>query len=88
MLMLMKIYINEEIKIPSKKKKIDRHDSIDYWPTSINEGINWLSFLNTVEYNADRINNEITLLSSLLWMFSMFQIRCWYNKVHGDKNKV
>ena len=34
------------------------------------------------------IDNEITLLPSLLRMFSIFKINCWYNKVNGDQNKV
>ena len=41
-----------------------------------------------MEYTADDIDNDITLLPKLLKMFSMFQIRCWYNKVHNDKNKL
>ena len=41
-----------------------------------------------MEYTADKIDNEIALLPSLLNKFSMFQIRCWYNKGHDDKNKV
>ena len=28
-------YINKEIKLPSKKKEINRHDNITYWPKSI-----------------------------------------------------
>ena len=44
--------------------------------------------LNIMKYTVDRIENEITLLPSLLKMFSMFQIICWYNKVHDDRNKV
>ena len=44
--------------------------------------------LNVVEYTMDRIENEITLLPSLLKMFSLFYICCWYNKGHDDQNKV
>ena len=42
---------------------------IDNWPTRIKGGINWLSFLNIMEYTVDRIENDITLLPSLLNMF-------------------
>ena len=52
------------------------------------KGINRLPFLNIMEYTAYRIENEITLLPSLLKMFSMFQIRFWYNKGHDDQNRV
>ena len=42
--------LNKVIKIPSKKKEIDRHDIIDYCPTTIKEDLNWLSILNIVKY--------------------------------------
>ena len=41
-----------------------------------------------MEYNAYRIENEKTLLPSLLKMSSMLQISFWYNMVHDDQNKV
>ena len=41
-----------------------------------------------MDYTADIIENEIVLLPSLLKMFSMFHISCWYIKGHYDKNKV
>ena len=53
---------NKEIKLPLKKKAIDFHDNINYWPTSIKEFINRFPFLNIMEYTVDRIVNEITLL--------------------------
>ena len=37
---------------------------------------------------ADKIENEIKLLPSLLKIFSMFQMRFWYNKGHDDHNDV
>ena len=52
------------------------------------EDTNWLYILNIIEYTADKIENEITLLPSLLEIFSVFQIPCWYNKGHNDQNKV
>ena len=56
-----------------------------YWPTIIKEVINWFPFLNIMEYTTYKIDNEITLLPSLLKMFSMFQMSFWYDKEHDDK---
>ena len=41
-----------------------------------------------MDYTAYRIYNDITILSSLLNMFSMFQISCWYNHGNDDQNEV
>ena len=41
-----------------------------------------------MDYATDRIENEIIILPSLLKIFSMFQIRCWYKKGYDDENKV
>ena len=41
-----------------------------------------------MEYTADKIENEITLLSPFLKIISMFHIHCWYNKGNDDQNKV
>ena len=41
-----------------------------------------------MEYQADNIENNTKLLPSLLKIFSMLQICCWYNKGHDDKNKL
>ena len=35
---------NKDVKI-STKKKTDRKDKTKYWPTSIEESLNWLPFL-------------------------------------------
>ena len=43
------MFSNKDIKLPSKKKEIDCHGIIDYWTTSIKEGINWVVFS---EYHA------------------------------------
>ena len=80
--------INKGIKLPSQKKEIDICGIIDHWPTCIKEDINWLSFMNIMEYTEDKVENETTLLPSLLSIFSMLQIRCWYSKGHDDQNKV
>ena len=41
-----------------------------------------------MKYTADKIENDITLLSSLLKTFSMFLMRFWYDNEHDDQNNV
>ena len=41
-----------------------------------------------MEYTAERTEDEITLLLSLLKIISMIQISCWYNKGNDDKIKL
>ena len=36
--------INQDVKLPSTKKQIDRNDKTEYWPTSIKESLDWLLF--------------------------------------------
>ena len=38
--------INQDVKLPSKKKIIDRYDKTEYCPTSIKEGLNWFPFFD------------------------------------------
>ena len=66
--------LKKEIKLPSKRKEIDLRCSMTYRLTIIKEVINWFNFLNIMEYTACKIENEITLLPSLLKMSSMFQM--------------
>ena len=54
--MLMQKF-NKEIKLPSKKNQINCHDSMNFWPTSKKEVINWFPFRNIMEYTADNIEN-------------------------------
>ena len=58
------------------------------WPTILKEVINWFNFLNIMEYTADKIENEITLLPSFLNFFAMFQMNFWYDNEHNDQNNV
>ena len=44
--------------------------------------------MNIMEYTADKIEDEITLLPSLLKIFSMFQTRFWYDNGHDDQNNA
>ena len=59
-----------------------------YWPTIIKEVINWFTFLNIMDYTANKIYNEIKLLPSLLEKTSMSQMCFCYNKEPDDKNDV
>ena len=44
------------------------------------ESLNWLPFLDIMEFTADRIENDIKLLPSLLSFFKIFKIKCRWNK--------
>ena len=70
----------------SIKKKIDCNDKTEYLLTSIKEILNWLPFWDIIEFTADRIDHYKKLLPSLLKMFSMFKIKCWYNPGGVKKN--
>ena len=37
----------------SEKKKLDRHDSDSYWPTSVKDTIDWFSFIAIMEHTAN-----------------------------------
>ena len=51
--------INQDVKIPSIKREIDRNNKNEYWPTSIKEILHWLPFLDIMKFTADRIKNYI-----------------------------
>ena len=51
-------YIYKDEKLPWIKKKIDRSDKVDYWPKIMVGSINWLPFLDIVDFTADRIEND------------------------------
>ena len=36
----------KDLKIPPINKQIDRDDKTEYWPTSIEESLNWLPFFS------------------------------------------
>ena len=59
-----------------------------YSPKSIKEVFNWFPFLDIMEYTSYKIDNEIALLTSLLNMFLMYQMRFWYDKEQDDQNNV
>ena len=51
------------------------------------ESLNWLPFLDIMEFTADSINNDKNILPSLLKFFTMFKIKCWWNKKEKDDLK-
>ena len=55
-----KLYKDE--KLLSIKKKIDLNDKTEYWPKIIMESLNWLPFLDIMEFTADNIKNDKTYL--------------------------
>ena len=54
--------LNQDVKIPSIKKKIDRNNKTEYYPTRTKESLNWLPFFDTTELTEDRIENDKKLL--------------------------
>ena len=57
-------------------------------PTNIKEVINWFTLKNIIDFATDKIEVGITLLSSLLKLFSMFHLCFWYGNEHDDQNIV
>ena len=54
--------------------KINRHDSDEYWPTSIKYTIKGIPFLTFMEYTANIMKTNKQLISSLLRLFAMFEL--------------
>ena len=49
-----------------KKKEINCHDSDFYWPTPINDTIEWFPFPVAMEYTANVIKTNKGIIFSLL----------------------
>ena len=64
---------------PLKKKKLHRVDSGDYWPTSIKEKIQWIPLLPLLNILQILWKNN-GLISSLLKVFAMFELRLSYKE--------
>ena len=56
-------------------KKINRHDSDLYWPTSIKDIIEWFPFLPIMEHTINIIETNKGRNASLLKSFAMFEFR-------------
>ena len=61
--------------LPSDKKKINRQDDHNHWPASIKSTLQWFPFRAIMEYTGNLMQDDTHLTSSLLNMFSMFEIR-------------
>ena len=70
--------------VPSTKK-INRIDDFEHWPASIKTTIEWFPFLEMMEYTGSDIKNDTPLTSSLLKMFSMFEICLSVGDVNLDE---
>ena len=62
-------------------KKIDRIDDFGHWHDSIKSTLQWFPFGDVMEYTGNLMQDDTHLTSSLLKMFSMFEIRlsCGYD---------
>ena len=56
-------------------KKINRIDDFKHWPASIKSTVQWFPFHAVMEYTGNIMQDYTHLTSSLLKMFSMFEIR-------------
>ena len=56
-------------------KKIDRIDDFEHWPESIKSTLQWFPFLEIMEYTGIDMQDDTHITSSLLKMFSLFEIR-------------
>ena len=56
-------------------KKNNRIDDFEHWHASIKTTMQWFPFIEMMEYTGNDIKNDTPLTSSLLKMFSMFEIR-------------
>ena len=64
------------------QKKINCRDKIKHWPESIKSTLQWFPFLEMMEYTGIEMQDDTHITSSLLKMFSMFEIRL----ICGDDN--
>ena len=60
--------------IPSDKKKINRRADHDHWLASIKSTCQWFTFHAIMEYTGHIMQDDTHLMSSLLKMFSMYEI--------------
>ena len=70
--------------VPSTKQ-INRIDDFEHWPESIKTTMQWFTFLEMMEYTGNDMKNDTHLTSSLLKMFSMFEICLSVGDVNLDE---
>ena len=61
--------------LPSHFFLINRIDDFEHWPVSIKSTVQWFPFHAIREYTGNVMQDYTHLTSSLLKMFSMFEIR-------------
>ena len=66
--------LNQDEKLPSMKRKIDRNYKTDCWEKLIMESLNWLSFLDIMDSTSEKINNDTNLLPSLLKILQFLRL--------------
>ena len=74
--------IDANVYKTSAKKEIYFHDINLYWKTSIKDTIQWFHFIAIIEHTANNLEQNKALVTSLLKVFAMFQLRLFYGKQH------
>ena len=69
---------------PSEKRKINCLADHDHWPESIKSTCQWFPFHDIMEYTGNIMQDDTHLMSSLLKMFLMFEIRLSYGEKDLD----
>ena len=74
------------VKIYCRCRKIDCHDSCEFYPEIICKDVRWFCFQVIMLQTENNIKMPFDILQSLLKVFSMFKIRIWYDErfVHED----
>ena len=65
----------------SLKKKIDHHDSREFWSNIICEDIKWFPFNSIMIHAANNIKVPYELSDYMLKILSIFNLRTLYNKI-------
>ena len=66
------------------QKQINRIDEFKHWPETIKSTMQWFPFLEMMEYTGNYMQDDTHITSSLLKMFSMFEIRLSVGDVDLD----
>ena len=60
-----------------------------YWPNTIKDTIKWFPFISIMEHTANIIQPNTNIITSLLKVFEMFELRLIYDKDKLDsKDKM
>ena len=74
--------MNANMYKPFEKKKFNLVDNHKHWPAAIKNKIQWFSFPTIMEHTGNKMQEDKGLISSLLKMFAMFEIRLGF----GDED--